>query len=68
MTVPAQQVVDSSMEVVTPKLEKPILISMPTNNCARILLFLKHFGFQDAVEIKSPKDFGGLKLRPCLNH
>ncbi|CAD7927554.1 unnamed protein product [Amoebophrya sp. A120] len=39
---------------------KPILISLPTNNCARILLFLRLSGLEDQVEIKTPKDFGGL--------
>ncbi|CAD7927838.1 unnamed protein product [Amoebophrya sp. A25] len=41
--------------------KRPILISLPTNNCARILLFLKLFGFDEPVDVKSPKDFGGLK-------
>eukprot|EP00392_Amoebophrya_sp_AT5.2_P006818 g6830.t1 len=42
------------------KKKKPILVSLPTNNCARILLFLKLEGLENEVEIKTPKDYGGL--------
>lgn len=42
-------------------LAKDILIALPTNNCARVLLFIKLNRLDDVVEIKSPKDFGGLK-------
>lgn len=37
------------------------LIYMPTNNCARIMLFLKLNGLEDKFSVKSPKDFGGLQ-------
>lgn len=40
---------------------KDILISMPTNNCARILLFVKLNELDDVVDLKTPQDYGGLK-------
>lgn len=41
--------------------EKPILVYMATNNCARIMLYLKLNGLEDMLDVKSPKDFGGLQ-------
>lgn len=42
------------------------LIYMPTNNCARILLFVKLNDLDDMVTVKSPSDYGGLKTEAYL--
>ena len=42
------------------------LIYLPTNNCARIMNFIKLNELDDAVTIKSPADYGGLKSADYL--
>ena len=36
------------------------LIYVPTNNCARVMIFLRLNGLEHEVSIKSPFDYGGL--------
>mmetsp|Transcript_56152 Transcript_56152/g.102975 ORF Transcript_56152/g.102975 Transcript_56152/m.102975 type:complete len:248 (+) Transcript_56152:90-833(+) len=42
------------------------LIYLPTNNCARVMIFLKLNGLEDKVQTKSPGDFGGLSSEEYL--
>ena len=60
----ASAVVTPKMEPTsaTPVVEKDTYISMPTNNCGRVLLFLRMMGLTDDVYIVvSPAHYGGMK-------
>ena len=52
------------------KLSKPgapdTFIYMPTNNCARVMNFIKLNELDDVVVVKSPADYGGLKSEKYL--